>query len=138
MLLWNKSYQQFDLVVSSVTTKVKGVAQTHLPGVGDVVWDVVDYSGPSQVPGGPLGTGRGQRQELKDVSFCVFSGQKLVLRGDQRHRDKEPEAGEMSRGALSSSLIFILYQKCCSWYDDSDGELANLFILQQCLYSRFL
>ncbi|TNN52404.1 P2X purinoceptor 4 [Liparis tanakae] len=48
MLLWNRSYQQFDLVVSSVTTKVKGVAQTHLPGVGAVVWDVVDYSGPSQ------------------------------------------------------------------------------------------
>ncbi|XP_056275872.1 P2X purinoceptor 7 [Pseudoliparis swirei] len=48
MLLWNRSYQQFDLVVSSVTTKVKGVARIHMPGVGDVVWDVVDYSGPSQ------------------------------------------------------------------------------------------
>uniref|UniRef100_A0A8C2XAJ4 P2X purinoceptor n=1 Tax=Cyclopterus lumpus TaxID=8103 RepID=A0A8C2XAJ4_CYCLU len=48
MLLWNRNYQQFDLLVSSVTTKVKGVARTHLPGVGDVVWDVVDYSGPSQ------------------------------------------------------------------------------------------
>ncbi|KAF1389627.1 hypothetical protein PFLUV_G00075430 [Perca fluviatilis] len=48
MLLWNRSYQQFDLVVSSVTTKVKGIAQTQLPGVGDEVWDVVDYSGPPQ------------------------------------------------------------------------------------------
>ncbi|XP_040899193.1 P2X purinoceptor 7 [Toxotes jaculatrix] len=48
MMLWNRKYQEFDLVVSSVTTKVKGVAQTQLPGVGDVVWDVVDYSGPSQ------------------------------------------------------------------------------------------
>ncbi|XP_023250717.1 P2X purinoceptor 7 [Seriola lalandi dorsalis] len=48
MMLWNRKYQEFDLVVSSVTTKVKGVAQTRLPGVGDVVWDVVDYSGPSQ------------------------------------------------------------------------------------------
>ncbi|XP_054467113.1 P2X purinoceptor 7 [Anoplopoma fimbria] len=48
MVLWNRNYQEFDLVVSSVTTKVKGVAQAHLPGVGDVVWDVVDYSGPSQ------------------------------------------------------------------------------------------
>ncbi|KAG7217797.1 hypothetical protein INR49_020893 [Caranx melampygus] len=27
MMLWNKKYQEFDLVVSSVTTKVKGVAQ---------------------------------------------------------------------------------------------------------------
>ncbi|XP_068558894.1 P2X purinoceptor 7 [Cebidichthys violaceus] len=48
MLLWNRKYQEFDLVVSSVTTKVKGVVRTQLPGVGDVVWDVVDYSGPSQ------------------------------------------------------------------------------------------
>ncbi|XP_037536101.1 P2X purinoceptor 7 [Nematolebias whitei] len=48
MMLWNRKYQEFDLVVSSVTTKVKGVAQAHLPGAEDVVWDVVDYSGPLQ------------------------------------------------------------------------------------------
>ncbi|GAA6223747.1 P2X purinoceptor 4-like [Lates japonicus] len=48
MMLWNREYQEFDLVVSSVTAKVKGVAQTHLTGIGDLVWDVVDYSGPSQ------------------------------------------------------------------------------------------
>ncbi|KAM9743487.1 P2X purinoceptor 7 isoform 1-T1 [Menidia menidia] len=48
MMLWNRKYQEFDLVVSSVTTKVKGVAQTRLPGVGNLVWDMVDYSGPSQ------------------------------------------------------------------------------------------
>lgn len=46
-MLWNRKYQEFDLVVSSVTTKVKGVAQTNLPEVGEVVWDVVDYSGPA-------------------------------------------------------------------------------------------
>lgn len=56
MLLWNKKYQEFDLVVSSVTTKVKGVAKTHLPEIGDMVWDVVDYSGSSQVGG--YGRGR--------------------------------------------------------------------------------
>lgn len=49
MMLWNRKYQEFDLVVSSVTTKVKGVAQTNLPGIGNVVWDVVDYSGHSLV-----------------------------------------------------------------------------------------
>ncbi|CAL8344319.1 unnamed protein product [Lota lota] len=48
MMLWNKSYQEFDPVVSSVTAKLKGVALTQLPGLGDVVWDVVDYSGPAQ------------------------------------------------------------------------------------------
>uniref|UniRef100_A0AAY4DXH7 P2X purinoceptor n=1 Tax=Denticeps clupeoides TaxID=299321 RepID=A0AAY4DXH7_9TELE len=44
MLLWNKEYQEYDLVVSSVTTKVKGVAQTNTADFGEVVWDVVDYS----------------------------------------------------------------------------------------------
>lgn len=48
-MLWNRKYQEFDLVVSSVTTKVKGVAQTRLPGAGEAVWDAADYSGPSQV-----------------------------------------------------------------------------------------
>uniref|UniRef100_A0A672Z1K0 P2X purinoceptor n=1 Tax=Sphaeramia orbicularis TaxID=375764 RepID=A0A672Z1K0_9TELE len=48
MMLWNKKYQEFDPLVSSVTAKVKGVAQTRLPGLGEVVWDVVDYSGPFQ------------------------------------------------------------------------------------------
>ncbi|KAJ3583140.1 hypothetical protein NHX12_034437 [Muraenolepis orangiensis] len=47
-MLWNKNYQEFDPVVSSVTTKVKGVALTQLPGLGEVLWDVVDYCGPAQ------------------------------------------------------------------------------------------
>ncbi|XP_030213731.1 P2X purinoceptor 7 isoform X1 [Gadus morhua] len=48
MMLWNKQYQELDPVVSSVTAKLKGVALTQVPGLGDVVWDVVDYSGPAQ------------------------------------------------------------------------------------------
>lgn len=63
MLLWNKKYQEFDLVVSSVTTKVKGVAKTHLPEIGDVVWDVVDYSGSSQV--GSYGRGHLWRKRIE-------------------------------------------------------------------------
>ena len=54
MLFWNQEYQAYDLVVSSVTTKVKGVALTSMPGIGDEVWDVVDHSGPSQVTWCPL------------------------------------------------------------------------------------
>uniref|UniRef100_A0A673FUS6 Uncharacterized protein n=1 Tax=Sinocyclocheilus rhinocerous TaxID=307959 RepID=A0A673FUS6_9TELE len=48
MMLWNTEYQEYDLVVSSVTTKVKGVAKITIPDIGEVVWDVVDYSGPYQ------------------------------------------------------------------------------------------
>lgn len=78
MLLWNRSYQQFDLVVSSVTTKVKGVARIHMPGVGDVVWDVVDYSGPSQVEKEVLlGPFLGGVRIGPGVNFYIFF---LVLR----------------------------------------------------------
>ncbi|XP_036383179.1 P2X purinoceptor 7 [Megalops cyprinoides] len=48
MMFWNKEYQEYDLVVSSVTTKVKGVALTNVPEVGEMLWDVVDHSGISQ------------------------------------------------------------------------------------------
>lgn len=65
MLLWNKRYQEVDLVVSSVTTKVKGVAKTRLPEVGDVVWDVADYSGSSQVSAASPGPAQRHRTSLK-------------------------------------------------------------------------
>uniref|UniRef100_A0A3Q2Z1Y8 P2X purinoceptor n=1 Tax=Hippocampus comes TaxID=109280 RepID=A0A3Q2Z1Y8_HIPCM len=45
VMLWNRKYQQFDQVVSSVTAKVKGVAHMQLPGEGAVIWDEADYSG---------------------------------------------------------------------------------------------
>ncbi|XP_061625086.1 P2X purinoceptor 4-like isoform X1 [Phyllopteryx taeniolatus] len=48
LMLWNRKYQQFDQVVSSVTAKVKGVARMQLPGEEAVIWDEADYSGPSQ------------------------------------------------------------------------------------------
>lgn len=59
-MLWKREYQEFDSMVSSVTTKVKGVAQTNLSGAGQVVWDVVDYSGPeAQVGTSGLGSKAG-------------------------------------------------------------------------------
>uniref|UniRef100_A0A3B3QMZ8 P2X purinoceptor n=1 Tax=Paramormyrops kingsleyae TaxID=1676925 RepID=A0A3B3QMZ8_9TELE len=45
MMFWNKEYQEHDLVVSSVTTKVKGVVMAQSPDVGAMLWDVVDHSG---------------------------------------------------------------------------------------------
>lgn len=70
-MLWNRKYQEFELVVSSVTTKVKGVTQTHLPGVGDAVWDVVDYSGPSQVAASLLPLGFWSKRRFKSCFFVV-------------------------------------------------------------------
>lgn len=127
MMLWYRKYQEFDLVVSSVTTKVKGVAQTNLPGVGEVVWDVVDYSGPAaQV--------EAQASSLVDPRIIsgfkffqfIISEQKLVFCVDQRHRNAESEAGEMPRGALPLYLIKLvllisflvgkIVLCCCSFY----------------------
>ncbi|XP_049619162.1 P2X purinoceptor 4a isoform X2 [Syngnathus scovelli] len=45
LMLWNRKYQQFDQVVSSVTAKVKGVSQMQLPSEGAVIWDEADFSG---------------------------------------------------------------------------------------------
>ena len=96
MMLWNKQYQELDPVVSSVTAKLKGVALTQVPGLGDVVWDVVDYSGPAQVglcPGpNPL-----PMDCLKlFFNFYFFSlGKEFILRGDECDNYKEPEARKM-------------------------------------------
>lgn len=97
------------MVVSSVTTKVKGVAQTNLSGIGEVVWDVVDYSGPAAQVGAqgliildPSITGRGGGFKV----FCFFiSEQKFLFCVDQRHCDPKSEAGKMPRGALPSCLV---------------------------------
>lgn len=47
--MWEKGYQETDSVVSSVTTKVKGVTMTNTSDLGPRVWDVADYMIPSQV-----------------------------------------------------------------------------------------
>lgn len=47
--MWEKGYQEVDSVVSSVTTKAKGVAVTNTSQLGFRVWDVADYVIPAQV-----------------------------------------------------------------------------------------
>ena len=47
--MWEKGYQETDSVVSSVTTKAKGVAVTNTSQLGFRIWDVADYVVPAQV-----------------------------------------------------------------------------------------
>lgn len=47
--MWEKGYQETDSVVSSVTTKAKGVAVTNTSQLGFRIWDVADYVIPAQV-----------------------------------------------------------------------------------------
>ncbi|XP_031161635.1 P2X purinoceptor 7 isoform X1 [Sander lucioperca] len=113
MLLWNRSYQQFDLVVSSVTTKVKGIAQTHLPGVGDEVWDVVDYSGPPQ----------DKNSFFVVTNVIMTKNQKqgkcpeVPLKGKLCRTDKDCEKGgwdQQSHGIRTGSCVkFDVLRKTC-------------------------
>ncbi|TDH13211.1 hypothetical protein EPR50_G00055240 [Perca flavescens] len=113
MLLWNRSYQQFDLVVSSVTTKVKGIAQTQLPGVGDEVWDVVDYSGPPQ----------DKNSFFVVTNVIVTKNQKqgkcpeVPLKGKLCRTDKDCEKGgwdQQSHGICTGSCVkFDVLRKTC-------------------------
>uniref|UniRef100_A0A2K5IBB1 ATP receptor n=1 Tax=Colobus angolensis palliatus TaxID=336983 RepID=A0A2K5IBB1_COLAP len=48
VFVWEKGYQETDSVVSSVTTKVKGVAVTNTSKLGFRIWDVADYVIPAQ------------------------------------------------------------------------------------------
>ena len=56
-IVWEKGYQETDVVTSAALTKVKGVEfvppinGTHIPGVTDRIWDVADYVVPPQVCG---------------------------------------------------------------------------------------
>ncbi|KAG8514949.1 P2X purinoceptor 4 [Galemys pyrenaicus] len=48
VFVWEKGYQETDSVVSSVTTKAKGVAVTNTSNLGFRIWDVADYVIPAQ------------------------------------------------------------------------------------------
>ncbi|KAM5188644.1 P2X purinoceptor 4 isoform 3-T3 [Callospermophilus lateralis] len=48
VFVWEKGYQEMDSVVSSVTTKAKGVAVTNTSTLGFRIWDVADYVIPAQ------------------------------------------------------------------------------------------
>ncbi|KAM9194756.1 P2X purinoceptor 4 isoform 1-T1 [Dugong dugon] len=48
VFVWEKGYQEVDSVVSSVTTKAKGVTVTNTSELGFRIWDVADYVIPAQ------------------------------------------------------------------------------------------
>nr|4DW0_A Chain A, P2X purinoceptor [Danio rerio] len=51
VFVYNKGYQDTDTVLSSVTTKVKGIALTKTSELGERIWDVADYIIPPQEDG---------------------------------------------------------------------------------------
>ncbi|XP_050973573.1 P2X purinoceptor 7 isoform X1 [Labeo rohita] len=113
MMLWNKEYQEYDLVVSSVTTKVKGVAKINTPDIGEVVWDVVDYSGPYQ----------GRNSFFVATNVIVTKDQKqgncpeVPPHGKQCRTDKDCEKGfsdQHSHGIQTGACVKLeVLKKTC-------------------------
>lgn len=48
-VILRRDHQTTDNILSSVTTKVKGIALTNTSELGEQIWDVADYIIPSQV-----------------------------------------------------------------------------------------
>ncbi|XP_056140505.1 P2X purinoceptor 7 [Lampris incognitus] len=112
MLLWNKTYQDFDLVVSSVTSKVKGVALASLPGVGPLVWDHVDYSP----------TPQGRNSFFVVTNVIVTQNQKqgkcpeVLPYGKVCETNKDCEVGastQHSHGIQTGSCVKSGFRKTC-------------------------
>uniref|UniRef100_A0A8C1ATI1 P2X purinoceptor n=2 Tax=Cyprinus carpio TaxID=7962 RepID=A0A8C1ATI1_CYPCA len=113
MMLWNKEYQEYDLVVSSVTTKVKGVAKITTPDIGEVVWDVVDYSGPYQ----------GRNSFFVTTNVIVTKNQKqgncpeVLPHGKLCRTDKDCEkgfSGQHSHGVQTGACVKLdVLKKTC-------------------------
>uniref|UniRef100_A0A8C6SL95 P2X purinoceptor n=1 Tax=Neogobius melanostomus TaxID=47308 RepID=A0A8C6SL95_9GOBI len=113
MLIWNRRYQQLELVVSSVTAKVKGVSEVSLPGQGGFVWDTVDLSPSSQDRNSffvvtNLMVTRGQRQ-----GRCA----EVPFRGRECRSNKDCERGlweTQSHGIQTGSCVkFDVLKKTC-------------------------
>ncbi|XP_033829104.1 P2X purinoceptor 7 [Periophthalmus magnuspinnatus] len=113
LLLWNRRYQEFELVVSSVTSKVKGMSEVFVPGIGLVSWDTVDYSLPSQDKNSffvatNLIVTRGQRQ-----GRCA----EVPARGRSCRSDKDCEKGvweKQSHGVQTGACVkFDVLKKTC-------------------------
>uniref|UniRef100_A0A4W4GTP1 P2X purinoceptor n=1 Tax=Electrophorus electricus TaxID=8005 RepID=A0A4W4GTP1_ELEEL len=68
----DKGYQDTDTVISSVTTKVKGIALTNTSDLGLRIWDAADYVIPAQVA---------SRREEEESSFFVLTN--LIITPNQ-------------------------------------------------------
>ncbi|XP_068101314.1 P2X purinoceptor 4 [Hyperolius riggenbachi] len=96
VFVWEKGYQDFDTVVSSVTSKVKGVSITNTSNLGLRIWDVADYIIPAQ----------------EENAFFVMTN--LILTQDQKqgHCAELPDA----------STICSSTHKCTPGYVDSHSS----------------
>lgn len=78
MCVLKKGYQDTDTVLSSVTTKVKGIALTNTSELGERIWDVADYIIPPQV------VRRLDEEEVQARQFTCLLAPHWCLHGLQR------------------------------------------------------
>ncbi|XP_068937482.1 P2X purinoceptor 4 isoform X2 [Petaurus breviceps papuanus] len=91
VFLWQKGYQAKDSVISSISTKVKGVALTDTPKLGLRIWDAADFVVPGQ----------------HEHSLFVMTNMITTLNQKQSHCAKFPEVDTLctsdencTRGAI--------------------------------------
>ncbi|XP_076842447.1 P2X purinoceptor 4a-like [Brachyhypopomus gauderio] len=107
-----KGYQDTDTVISSVTTKVKGIALTNTSDLGLRIWDVADYVIPPQVAS--------RRTETKEEnSFFVLTNLNITPNQTQSRCAQNPGPGSMcssdqdcKRGVRDSRQNGVLTGRC--------------------------
>ncbi|KAJ8384915.1 hypothetical protein AAFF_G00197230 [Aldrovandia affinis] len=89
-----RGYQDTDSVISSVTTKVKGIALTNTSDLGLRIWDVADYVIPPQGgevlqrPGSP-------KNQAEESSFFVLTNLIITTNQTQSHCPEVPTPSSM-------------------------------------------
>uniref|UniRef100_A0A8C7WH50 P2X purinoceptor n=1 Tax=Oncorhynchus mykiss TaxID=8022 RepID=A0A8C7WH50_ONCMY len=142
----NKGYQDTDAVLSSVTTKVKGIALTNTSDLGLRIWDVADYVIPPQVS--PIRI----EDESPDASDCLPSGVQTgkcvkysavdktceVLAWCPLELDKEPPNPPMLADAENFTVLIknsIRYPKF-NFNKRNILPYVNKTYLEQCVFNR--
>ncbi|KAI2651467.1 P2X purinoceptor 4 [Labeo rohita] len=100
-----KGYQDTDTVLSSVTTKVKGIALTNTTELGERIWDVADYIIPPQVV-------RRFDEEEEDGSFFVLTNMIITPNQTQSKCAENP----------NPASICTSHKDCKRGFNDARGD----------------
>ncbi|KAK3524604.1 hypothetical protein QTP70_029910, partial [Hemibagrus guttatus] len=101
-----KGYQDTDTVISSVTTKVKGLALTNTTDLGLRVWDEADYIVPPQVV-------HCSKKEKEENSFFVLTNLNITPNQTQSQCAEQ----DVAKGVQTGRCVnFSESQKTCEVY----------------------
>ncbi|XP_058889163.1 P2X purinoceptor 4-like [Acipenser ruthenus] len=150
VFVWQKGYQQFDSVISSVTTKVKGVAVTNTTDQGVKIWDVADYIIPPQEEASffvmtnlimTLNQQQGRCPEMPEDSPDCISDSNCTA-GEQSSRSNGIQTGKCVPVHNSTAVHTCEVLAWCPLENDVDLSQRNILphingsYLKQCVFNR--